>query len=647
MKFLQFNELQIQDYLKDNIVRLKLETPTPIQEAAIPYLLEGYDLLGQAPTGTGKTFTYAIPMLNKIPDNSGEVHAMIITPTRELAMQSADEIRKLLYKKEGISVIPLFGGAPIQRQILALKRKPNVVVGTPGRLLDHLNRHTLKLDNIDTLVIDECDELLDMGFIKDVKKIISFIKHEHQTVLFSATTNKEVKAVSREIQNSDLKSVKVEREKQNPIHQYLIKVKEEEKFDSLTQLLTELTFNSAFIFARTKRKVSKLQKQLTMLKIPCVCLHGDLRQGKRTLAMNSFKKKEVPILIATDIAARGIDISNVDIVINYDVPEQDEFYLHRIGRVGRADSLGSSYVFINRHQNHLVAIYEKMTSDKLTPYELGKKEGLTFMEKKILEKAQDYLNGDLSELESAISEKAKELNVSEITLAAALVKAAQVSQEEKKEEKSPRRESRHENIVFNKIDNTQRFFINIGEMDGIDKKDLMHFLIKYTPNLIEEDFADVYIKNTFSFFEVRDSFKDEIMEKVNNITYGSREVHVELSEKKADAGRKGPGAYKRNYDSVRKGDRRSDDHSSRGSSSRGGYAGRSSSRGESSSFGSTRGGRSSRSSSSGYAGRSSSHGGDDRRNSSSRGRSSFGSARGDSHSSHRFSKGKRTNSKND
>src|SRR5574344_426000 len=180
MKFLQFNELQIQDYLKDNIVRLKLETPTPIQEAAIPYLLEGYDLLGQAPTGTGKTFTYAIPMLNKIPNNSEEVHAMIITPTRELAMQSADEIRKLLYKKEGISVIPLFGGAPIQRQILALKRKPNVVVGTPGRLLDHLNRHTLKLDNIDTLVIDECDELLDMGFIKDVKKIISFIKHEHQ-----------------------------------------------------------------------------------------------------------------------------------------------------------------------------------------------------------------------------------------------------------------------------------------------------------------------------------------------------------------------------------------------------------------------------------------------------------------------------------
>lgn len=587
MSFLKFNELPIQDYLKENILRLELESPTPIQEVSLPILLENYDLLGQAPTGTGKTFAYAIPMLNKIPEHSELVHALIITPTRELAMQSADEIRKLLFKKEGISVVPLFGGAPIERQIFALKRKPNVVVGTPGRLLDHLNRRTLKLDNIDTLVIDECDELLDMGFIKDVKKIISYIHHDHQSILFSATMNDEVKAISQEIQNNEVKSVKVEREKQSPIHQYVIKVKEEEKFESLTQLLNELTYSSAFIFARTKRKVSKLQKQLTGLNIACVCLHGDMRQGKRTLAMNSFKKKEVPILIATDIAARGIDISDVDIVINYDVPEQDEYYLHRIGRVGRADSLGSSYVFINRHQNHLIAVYEKMTSDKLTPYELGQKEGISNMEKKLLDKAQDYLSGDLSELEAAISEKAEELNVSEVTLAAALLKAAQSSQSERSERKEERA-PRHEKIIFNKIDNTQRFFINIGETDGADKKDIMHFLIKYTPGLTEEDFADVYIKDTFSFFEVRDTFKDDIMEKVNNVNYGKREVHVELSERKVEAIRKGPGAYKKHYDSVRKGDRHYDNHSPRNGSSRGGYAGHGSSRNDHSSYGSSR-----------------------------------------------------------
>lgn len=570
MSKLEFKELPIKEYLKENIQLLHLNNPTPIQEVSLPYLLDGKDLVGQAPTGTGKTFAYAIPMLNKIPDDSELVHALIITPTRELAMQSADEIRKLLFKKEGIAVVPLFGGAPIERQILAMKKKPNVVVGTPGRLLDHINRRTLKLNSIETLVIDECDELLDMGFVKDVKKIISNITHEHQTILFSATMSKEIKEISKEIQKDDVASVKVIREEQSPIHQYSIKVKEEEKLESLTQLLSELDYSSAFIFARTKRKVSKLQKQLSALKFNCTCIHGDLRQGKRTIAMRSFKNKETPILIATDIAARGIDISNVDIVINYDVPEQDDYYLHRIGRVARADCIGSSYVFINRHQSHLIEVYEKMTSDKITPYELGKKEGLSYMSKMILDKAKDYLNGDLSELEQEISKRAAELNVSEVTLAAAILKASTSFGKEENGEKRERKPSTREKIIFNNIENTQRFFINIGEADGADKKDIMYFLCKYVPGLTNDDFADVYIKDTYSFFEVRDTFKDDVMEKVNNTFYGKREVHVELSERKAAAIRKGPGEYKKHYDSVRKNDYHSNDRKPSNGYSRGG-----------------------------------------------------------------------------
>lgn len=368
-----FNELNVDLKILKAVNDLGILELTPIQQVSLPPILEGKDLIGEAPTGTGKTFAYAIPMVNKIPADSKFVHALVITPTRELAFQSADEIRKLLTYKEGIAVVPLYGGSPIQRQIVSLKKKPNFVVGTPGRLLDHIQRGTLKLAHIDTLVLDECDEMLDMGFIKDIERIIKEITNKHQTILFSATISKEIIGISSRFQSPDKVTVKVERESKKPIKQRYINVKEDEKYEDLIDLLSSLKFESAFIFARTKHKVTQLQRRFDQTKFKATSLHGNLNQNKRTVNLKSFKAKENPILIATDIAARGLDIKDVDIVINYDVPEQDEFYIHRIGRVGRANTTGESYVFITKSQRRLISIYEKMTDDHIEEYVIPNK----------------------------------------------------------------------------------------------------------------------------------------------------------------------------------------------------------------------------------------------------------------------------------
>lgn len=383
-----FNELNVDPKILKAVNDLGILDPTPIQQVSLPPILEGKDLIGEAPTGTGKTFAYAIPMVNKIPADSKYVHALVITPTRELAFQSADEIRKLLVNKEGIAVVPLYGGSPIQRQIVSLKKKPNIVVGTPGRLLDHIQRGTLKLAHIDTLVLDECDEMLDMGFIKDIEKIINGITNKHQTILFSATISKEIASISSRFQSADKVSVKVERENKKPIKQWFINVKEDEKYEDLIDLLSSLNFESAFIFARTKHKVSQLQKKFDLTKFKATSLHGNLNQNKRIINLKSFKSKENPILIATDIAARGLDVKDVDIVINYDVPEQDEFYIHRIGRVGRANATGESYVFITKSQKRRLGVYEKMTNDHIEEYVIKNKSDRTNLVKEE-EKSED------------------------------------------------------------------------------------------------------------------------------------------------------------------------------------------------------------------------------------------------------------------
>ncbi|MFA5282955.1 MAG: DEAD/DEAH box helicase [Bacilli bacterium] len=556
---MKFKELKLNENILHSIDDLNYLDLTPIQEQSINFLLDGFDVMGEAPTGTGKTLAYALPLIQNLDLTNENIQALVLCPTRELAIQSADEIRKVLTHTENVGVLPIYGGQDIHRQILQLKKRPKIIVGTPGRILDHIERRTIKLDNIKMFVLDECDEMLDMGFAPSVDKIESCIHCEHQSVLFSATISKEIAKISKKYLKNDAKVIRTgQKENESKlIAQYYIDVKEDNKLDTLRMMLDTFSYDSVFVFCRTKRNVDKLQNSLKKLGYKISYLHGDLPQKKRDDNMRAFKSRENKILIATDVAARGIDVSNVDFVVNYSLPDQDEFYLHRIGRTGRANTEGKAFTFINTNQRSMLKVYESLTGDVIKRYSLlSKKEKENMDMKKVLENVKNSIkDSHLEETETLVGETLAEWERSGIScdsakLAAALlkelvsIKDAQVSKPDdgyvrerkdfsrSKERPSFERSERPERKQFPSNPNAQRFFINIGEVDGLNNKELMNFVSKYVPEIKDSDFSDIYIKNTFSFFELPKDDTSAIMEKINGTTYGSRDVRVELSERK-------------------------------------------------------------------------------------------------------------------
>jgi ATP-dependent RNA helicase DeaD len=342
------------------------EEATPIQKQTIPLAMQGKDLIGQAQTGTGKTAAFGIPMLEKISTDNRTIQGIVIAPTRELAVQVAEELNKIGQYK-GIRTLPIYGGQHIGRQIKALKNRPQIIVGTPGRLLDHIKRKTLRLDHISTTVLDEADEMLNMGFIDDIKDILSNIPEDHQTLLFSATMPKQIQALAEQfMKESTIIRVKSSEMTVTNIEQEYMEVKEKEKFDVLTRLLDIQSPELAIIFGRTKRRVDELAEALNKRGYSAEGIHGDLPQAKRDTVMRKFKNSTIEVLVATDVAARGLDISGVTHVYNFDIPQDPESYVHRIGRTGRAGKTGLAITFITpREMDHLKTI-EKLTNRKIT-----------------------------------------------------------------------------------------------------------------------------------------------------------------------------------------------------------------------------------------------------------------------------------------
>lgn len=555
---MNINEITLDKNIIKAIQEMGYESFTPIQEKVLPILLNGEDLIGEAPTGTGKTAAYSLPMLNRLDFSNNLVQALIICPTRELAVQVEKEINKFSKHIDNAKAVVVYGGQNIAYQIKALKREPQIVVGTPGRILDLLSRNKLEFHHVTYLVLDECDEMLDMGFIRDINKILDQVTGKHQTSLFSATISKEVNKIATNYLDKDAKHVKVVREidKENQIEQRYIKLNEEDKKLAIVSLLNSISFQRAFIFCRTKHKVMQIEKLLKKnTKHSVTCLHGNLRQNQRDKAMDAFRNYECNVMVATDIAARGLDVSDVDCVINYDIPEQDEYYLHRIGRTGRMDNKGISYTFINRKQTNMIKKYEAMSSNKISEYKLvldailqakeEKKEGKKDM-KQYLEDLKPLLNKDNVELTKEVEDACKEYSsllgkeVTPTMLAAAILndRLAHMNGNTIKNREAHSRShdesisrNKEKKIVFKHNSNAQRFFINIGAVDGLGKEDLIHFIKKYIPDIKDEDFSDVYIKGTFAFFELPKERTDAIMSGLNNQKFGKRDVHVELSEK--------------------------------------------------------------------------------------------------------------------
>ena len=322
--------------------------PTTIQAEAIPHFMQWKDVIVKAPTGTGKTFAFGIPMIEHIDPQLQEVQGLILAPTRELAIQIGDELRGLLTYYQGIRVAVLYGGAGIGGQIKQLERKPQIVVATPGRLMDHYNRKTIRLDKIQTVVLDEADRMLDMGFFKDVTKIIEKVKNRKNLGLFSATISQEVMTVSWMYQRDEVEiTVEPKQEDRPDIDQYSLNCNPLEKAERTLNLIKSQGYERIMIFCNTKHMCQRLTDEFQRAGLDCDCIHGDIRQNQREKTMQKYRDGKLAILIATDVASRGIDVDDVDCVINYDIPEENEYYVHRIGRTGRAKRKGVAWSIVS------------------------------------------------------------------------------------------------------------------------------------------------------------------------------------------------------------------------------------------------------------------------------------------------------------
>ncbi|SEQ53254.1 DEAD/DEAH box helicase [Piscibacillus halophilus] len=361
-----FKDFNIGQDIVKALSNMGFENPTPIQEKAIPVALEGRDMIGQAQTGTGKTTAFGVPMIEKMDMNQSKVQGLVIAPTRELAIQVGEELNRIGQNK-GVRTVPVYGGQDIQRQIKALKKHPQIVVATPGRLLDHIRRRTIRLDEIHTVVLDEADEMLNMGFIEDIEAIMAEIPSNYQTLLFSATMPKRIQNLAeRFMDQPEVIRIKAKQLTVENIEQYYLEIKEPQKFDVLCKLLDIESPELAIIFGRTKKRVDELTEGLLKRGYSAEGIHGDITQSKRERAIKRFKDQTTDILVATDVAARGLDISGVTHVYNFDLPQDPESYVHRIGRTGRAGNKGQAVTFVvPREFEHLKNI-EELTKHKMT-----------------------------------------------------------------------------------------------------------------------------------------------------------------------------------------------------------------------------------------------------------------------------------------
>ena len=365
---LSFSDLNLSPDLLTALDRVGYETPSPIQAQAIPHLLKGLDLLGHAPTGTGKTAAFALPLLSRLDVRGSNVQIMVLTPTRELAIQVAEAFQRYASGIKGFHVLPVYGGQSYSGQIRQLKRGVHVVVGTPGRVMDHMRRGTLKLGGLQALVLDEADEMLRMGFIDDVNWILEQTPKDRQMALFSATMPREIQQIARQhLRDPQEIAIKSRTATADTIHQRYWPVDRTHKLDALTRILEVEPFDAMLIFVRTKTATAMLAERLEARGYSAAALNGDMAQKDRERMVGRLKKKSLDILVATDVAARGLDVERISHVINYDIPNDTEAYIHRIGRTGRAGRKGDAILFVAPRERRMLSAIERATRQKIEP----------------------------------------------------------------------------------------------------------------------------------------------------------------------------------------------------------------------------------------------------------------------------------------
>ncbi len=532
---MQFHEMNLSPELIAAVEKIGFSEMTEIQAQAIPPLLEGKDVIGKSNTGTGKTAAFSLPIIEQITEeNRHFVNALILCPTRELAMQACEEIVKFSKFKKYVKPVAVYGGASMERQIHALKNGANIVIGTPGRVLDHLRRRTLKLQNLRTIVLDEADEMLNMGFREDIENVLAQIPEERQTVLFSATMPPAILQITKQYQTEPvLVQIQSATKTVDSIEQFYVSVPMGRKTDALHLLLTDKKPASTMIFCNTKKMVDELTEALISRGFPAIGLHGDMKQAQRTQVMNSVKSGRSTILIATDVAARGIDVKGIDMVFNYDLPQDHEYYIHRIGRTGRAGKCGTAYSIISgRKQEYELRDISRYTKANITEAAIPtasdiKENAIQTMKAGILESC----TREVSEDAKALAQSLLETGISaEDLLSAILHKQVTDTMKTLPLFDVPRPITRR-NGKKQEVRNTVRVHINVGRKERMAPNFILGALVDAT-GLTGSDFGKIDIYDKYTTVEVPKEEADFIIDVMQQEKINGHKVAVKMHEER-------------------------------------------------------------------------------------------------------------------
>ncbi len=530
METVRFDELNLYPQILRGIQEMGFEEATPIQSKAIPIVMEGVDVIGQAQTGTGKTAAFGIPLLMKVNPHDKSTQAIVLCPTRELAIQVAEEVRCLAKYMHGVKVLPVYGGQDIVKQIRSLKGGAQIIIGTPGRIMDHLRRRTIKCEEVNTIVLDEADEMLNMGFREDIETVLEYIPEERQTVLFSATMPKPILDITKKYQKDAVTIKVVKKELTVPnIEQYYYDVKRKDKVEVLSRLLDVYDPKLSLVFCNTKRMVDELTNALQGRGYFAEGLHGDMKQMQRDRVMNHFRNGNTEILVATDVAARGIDVDDVEAVFNFDLPQDDEYYVHRIGRTGRAGRTGRSFTFVKGKEVYKLKDIQRYCKTKILAQKVPSMEDVVQVK---LEKIMDHIGTvieeeDLTSMVNMIESQVNEADYTAMDIAAAFLKLALLGEEEKAQ-------SGLENYEFGDTgaeEGMVRLFINIGKKQHVKPGDILGAIAGESgmPGKLVGA-IDMYDK--YTFVEVPREYGKEVLQAMTNSKIKGKSINIEPANQK-------------------------------------------------------------------------------------------------------------------
>lgn len=548
MEINNFKDFNISEEIIRAVNDMGFEEPSSIQARAIPLVLEGVDMIGQAQTGTGKTAAFGIPILEKINVNDKSVQAMILCPTRELSIQVAEEISRLAKYMKGVKVLPIYGGQPIDRQIRALKQGVQIVVGTPGRVIDHINRRTLKIGNVKIFVLDEADEMFDMGFREDIELVIGHLPEDRQMTFFSATMAKDIMSFAKTYQNEPEIIKVVKKELTVPkVDQYYFDLEPHMKTEILTRVLDIYNPNLTIVFCNTKRKVDELTASLQDRGYFAEALHGDLKQSQRDTVMNKFRKLTTDILVATDVAARGIDVDEVDMVINYDLPQDDEYYVHRIGRTARAGREGTAFSFVSGKEFYKLRDIQRYTKTEIVRRQVPTLRDIKATQnEKLLNIITENIDKDEFRKYESVLNVLLEKNYSPIDIAAAsiglYVKEKGIGQHEELDyidndkKRAPKDQRQKRGKARDPKKHTGRIFVSAGKKDGVSERNILGNIIQYS-DISKNEVGRIDIYDNFSFVSVKEDIAEQVARDINGTRLKGRQITAEIAKTRRKSGK--------------------------------------------------------------------------------------------------------------